>query len=98
MTEKLPEVLRERGQNYGLFSDMSQVAQDLKSVVRAALTQNPQYAACSDADKATLNEGLDMILHKISRIACGDPTFHDSWLDIAGYATITLRDTAKSKG
>jgi hypothetical protein len=33
-------------------------------------------------------EGLHMILHKIGRIVNGDPDYVDSWLDIAGYATL----------
>ena len=36
-------------------------------------------------------EALYMILHKISRIACGDPDFKDHWDDIAGYATLVSR-------
>ena len=33
-------------------------------------------------------EALDMILHKIARIANGDPNYADSWIDIAGYAKL----------
>ncbi|HHE3599910.1 TPA: DUF6378 domain-containing protein [Pasteurella multocida] len=31
-----------------------------------------------------------MILQKLSRAANGDPTHHDTWLDIVGYATLAL--------
>lgn len=31
---------------------------------------------------------LDMIFHKLARIACGDPNYKDNWHDIAGYALL----------
>jgi hypothetical protein len=34
------------------------------------------------------SEALEMIAHKIARILNGDPNYVDSWLDIAGYATL----------
>ena len=33
-------------------------------------------------------EALEMIAHKIARIVNGDPNYADSWVDIAGYATL----------
>lgn len=33
-------------------------------------------------------ECLEMIAHKVGRILNGDPHYHDSWLDVAGYATL----------
>jgi hypothetical protein len=32
-----------------------------------------------------MQESLDMVIHKISRILYGDPYHTDNWLDIAGY-------------
>ena len=37
-------------------------------------------------------ESLDMIQHKIGRILNGDPTYDDSWKDIAGYATLIVNE------
>jgi hypothetical protein len=37
---------------------------------------------------ADQQEALDMICHKIGRIVNGDPNYADSWVDIAGYATL----------
>lgn len=31
---------------------------------------------------------LDMICHKLARIAVGDINYVDNWIDIAGYATL----------
>ena len=33
-------------------------------------------------------ESLEMIQHKVARILNGDPTYADSWHDIAGYAML----------
>ena len=35
-----------------------------------------------------MREALGMIQHKIARILNGDPTYADSWHDIAGYAKL----------
>lgn len=32
-----------------------------------------------------------MIAHKIARILNGDPDYDDSWVDIAGYATLVVK-------
>jgi len=42
-------------------------------------------------------EAVEMILHKIGRIVCGDPDYIDSWHDIAGYAKLVedILDSAK---
>ena len=36
-------------------------------------------------------EALEMICHKLGRIANGDPNYADSWIDIAGYAKLANR-------
>ena len=41
---------------------------------------------------ASQKEALDMIQHKIGRILNGDPTYDDSWKDIAGYATLIVNE------
>jgi hypothetical protein len=33
-------------------------------------------------------EALEMIFSKLARILNGDPNYADSWIDIAGYATL----------
>lgn len=33
-------------------------------------------------------ESLDMIMHKVSRIMCGDPNFEDHWRDCEGYSKL----------
>lgn len=71
-------ILKERGGNYGDFAVQGDCAQSLKSIV----DNSPNVL------EPFQKEALHMILHKISRIICGDPTYLDSWDDIAGYAQL----------
>ena len=75
--------LAERGKRYGKFMDHARITQDLKAVVYNNMTQEK-----FDLLKPDQKEALDMICHKIGRIVNGDPDYHDSWHDIAGYAKL----------
>jgi transposase len=80
--EGVDVILDERGNNYGAFLDNARVTQRLKAVAHQFAGQNNKTF---DADQA---EALDMIFTKIGRILNGDPNHIDSWIDIAGYATL----------
>lgn len=78
------QLITERGSRYGKFKDGAEIMQELKDVMREVdgwrnLT-------------ASQREALDMIQHKIGRILNGDPTYDDSWKDIAGYATLIVNE------
>ena len=75
-------ILNTRASNYGTFLGLSQVTQRLKGVAHQFAGQNNKTF---DADQA---EALDLIFTKVGRILNGDPNHIDSWLDIAGYATL----------
>jgi len=75
-------ILDERASNYGTFFDNARVTQRLKAVAHQFAGQNNKTF---DADQA---EALDMIFTKIGRILNGDSNHIDSWIDIAGYATL----------
>jgi transposase-like protein len=75
-------ILDARGNNYGAFLDNARITQRLKAVAHQFAGQNNKTF---DADQA---EALDMIFTKIGRILNGDPNHIDSWIDIAGYATL----------
>lgn len=80
-TERL---ITERGSRYGKFKDGAEMMQELKDVMREVdgwhnLTPSQR-------------EALDMIQHKIGRILNGNPTYDDSWKDIAGYATLIVNE------
>ena len=73
------KTLEDRDREYGKFSSVANMAQELKRTV-------DMY------DKGDLDndqrEAIDMILLKISRIINGNPKNIDSWHDVAGYATL----------
>lgn len=76
------QILTERGARYGKFFDHATISQSLKFAV-----QNHMGERWHDM-KADQREALEMICHKIGRIANGDPNYEDSWRDIAGYAAL----------
>ena len=81
---EIKDTLSERGGTYGKYTSVSQISQDLKKVIR----ESPTYSTMP----APLQESLDMIANKISRILNGDPLYEDSWRDISGYATLALME------
>ena len=72
-------ILDERATTYGSFADVAGFAQEMKNAIR--MCNNSEL----DDDQI---EALDMIASKIARIVNGDPNYVDSWIDIAGYATL----------
>ena len=75
-------ILAERGTRYGPFTGQAEISQQLKGVVRSFEASR----GCDlDPDQ---REALEMICHKMARILNGDPNYHDSWADIAGYAKL----------
>ena len=74
--------LNERGKRYGPFAGHAEITQALKYVMKTT----PGWMRLTDSQK----EALEMIAHKIGRILNGDPNYADSWVDIAGYAQLTV--------
>ena len=87
MTENSTDaLLKTRGSTHGEFSDHARVTQGLKEMARSGAT----WKDMNDSQR----EAVDMILHKVGRIVCGNPNFHDHWADIQGYARLAeLRPT-----
>lgn len=81
--------LNERGGRYGPFGSHAAITQNLK---RVAASASPGKWQMLDADQ---REALEMIFHKIGRILNGDPNYADSWVDIAGYATLVAQRLQK---
>ena len=73
-------ILEERGKRYGSFDTHAMITQNLKRT----MLLTPNWDILSSDKK----ESLEMIAHKIGRILNGDPEYKDSWVDIAGYATL----------
>lgn len=84
----IKEVLEQRGNRYGEFLNQARISQAFKDTFHSGYTNYTNLSV----DK---REAIEMILHKIARILNGDPNYKDSWVDIAGYATLvaeTLKD------
>ena len=76
------ETLNERAQDYGKFKDGAALMQGIKRL----LADHARVHDKTFADDQW--EALEMIVHKIARIVNGNPDKVDSWVDIAGYATL----------
>lgn len=76
------EILKERGERYGEFTEHARITQEIKSII----STSSSYAFLSDSQL----EALEMIAHKIGRIVNGDPNYADSWVDIVGYAQLIV--------
>lgn len=73
--------LAERGARYGDYATRAFITQQIKD----AMKWSPNWSGLLPHQRET----LEMIAHKIARILNGDPNYHDSWHDIAGYATLS---------
>ena len=84
MSNDINNILQVRGNRYGSFQSNAQIAQNIKSIMHGSTNWDtmPDY----------MKESLHMIAHKISRILEGDYYYDDSWVDIAGYATLVVEE------
>jgi len=88
----LDDILTERAGNYGDFRDQARISQELKCVAMMASTSYwPRM-------KPYQKEATEMILHKLARILSGNPNYADSWVDIAGYATLVAEKIQQDQG
>lgn len=77
----LRDMVAERAETHGDFSDTSKCDQRLKEDMRA---WKRNWHLMKDHQRTA----LDMIAQKIARILTGNPDSHDHWQDIAGYAML----------
>lgn len=87
MTNEIDSTLTERGVRYGRFDRHASISQQLQRTI------DDHAAICGRGviEDPVLREALAMICHKLGRIANGDPTYDDSWRDIAGYAMLVVK-------
>ncbi len=85
MSNDINEVLKERGERYGSFSEHARLSQEIKQCMITHYDAKLRGWYDLEPDQ---REALEMIAHKIARILNGDPNYADSWRDIAGYATL----------
>ncbi len=98
MVQSIDEVLKERGERYGVFMGQARVAQSIHIVLDQAMQMTGKTRFDFAPDQL---EAINMIVNKIGRIYNGDPHYSDSWRDIAGYATLVAdrldNDTEEQK-
>ena len=82
---QIESTLAERQNQYGDFSDVAHLSQGLQSLL--------SVGSFSDVQQ----EAMQMICSKLARLACGDADHVDSWHDIAGYATLVVKDLESGK-
>lgn len=78
MSTELEQTIAQRRGRYGPLIESGEVAMKLEDYLRSL----PGWERLAYDQR----EALAMVMHKISRIMCGDPDYDDSWIDIAGYA------------
>jgi len=78
----LTSVLSARAKFYGDFRDQGRITQEMKRILRSS----PSWHSMD----GHMQEAAEMIVHKLARIVNGNPFYMDSWVDIAGYATLVV--------
>jgi len=77
------EILDERGKRYGKFVDVAKATNDIQEAVFDNMRIDKLKLLKHDQSLA-----IEMICHKLARIAVGDADYLDNWIDIAGYAQL----------
>lgn len=83
------ETLGARNRTYGDFYFQSKVSVELRQFIMKQLALRKKSLAHDQ------QEALDMICMKISRIINGSADHHDTWHDIAGYASLVANRLRK---
>lgn len=76
-------ILAQRGARYGNFIDQAEHCLTIKGTIFGLMGIEKVQTLKSDQIEAISN-----IANKLARITNGDPHYHDSWQDIAGYAQL----------
>ena len=84
MAENVTKILQQREGTHGLYSEVCSVSQGIKMTMQIGV--NWKYL------KAEQRESLEMIANKIGRILSGNSDFLDHWQDIAGYASLIVKE------
>lgn len=90
----MDDIIKERNSKYGNFKNQSKVAIEIKKAIGDGLAISDNWKLL----EYDMEESLDMIANKISRIVNGDVRHEDSWRDIAGYATLVADGLKEEEG
>jgi len=83
-------ILEERGNRYGEFDDLAEISQALKDTWY--MKANLNFKEPTDA----MNEAMEMVLHKLSRMINGDRYYEDNIIDIQNYLELYRQEVIKS--
>lgn len=81
------DTLEQRGNRYGDYRNVAGLSQELKAVMQRSENWHKL--------EPFMQESLHMMANKLARILSGDPYYDDSWHDIAGYATLVVKQLDK---
>lgn len=79
----IDKILEERGNRYGKFVDVAKATTQIQEALYENMSLDKLHSVSPDQSVA-----IDMICHKLARIAVGDIDYVDNWVDIAGYAQL----------
>lgn len=86
VSQTTEEILVQRGSRYGTFSTQAKLSQKLSSTIIEHIKLHSDITILEPFHL----EAINMICHKLARIANGDPNYDDSWKDIAGYSQLVV--------
>ena len=92
-SQSVEATLKQRGNRYGEFKNHAQLSQKLKIVFDDHVNDHGNPSEFTPV----MSESIEMIFHKLARIANGDPTYIDNYVDIAGYAQLAVDDMNASE-
>jgi len=86
--------LTERGSNYGKFENQANLSQKLQ----VAFEQHVLKYGQPENYTNSMNEAIQLIFHKLSRIANGSPMYIENFRDICGYAQLVVNELETTEG
>lgn len=78
----IDQILEERGEKYGTFSEVALISQNIKSAMRHS--RNWKHLP------ADMRESMEMVANKMGRMLNGDWTYTDTITDMIGYMKLVL--------
>lgn len=81
----IDETLAQRGTRYGSFTDHAAISQRLQQTFYQHMVTHQ-----SEPIPPYMVEAINMIFHKLARIANGDPYYDDNWRDLSGYSKLVV--------
>ena len=87
----IEQTLADRSKSHGEFCKVAKLHTELIECFKTHSTNSWEV----DYNEAQM-VALDMIFHKLSRIGCGNNREIDHWRDIAGYATLVVKELDKT--